>query len=756
MSGRAEPQAKASSTSQPSPANYRRSRPFADSQTPSQSPEPEILQTQLDGANPCNYSFSRVQVNDSPPAVIQPKLTVGQPGDQYEQEADQMAAQVISMTAPPINPSQKQHQDSEEFTQRKPLAAAITPIAQGHIQEVTLAEPQPLHPLLGSLVQREELSEEDEESTSPALLQRAVASESGSDPSSQIESQLNQSKGGGSPLSAAVRSFMEPRFGNDFSQVRVHTDSAAVQMNQDLHAQAFTHGSDIYFGTGKYQPESTEGKQLLAHELTHVVQQTGAVQPRTIMRQDLDGGVATAPPQPTDAGPVAGVPTDATADPNAIPEDLQQFRDHGAYPGDALGQTITPETGLGGFNARYDPVSMTLAITVNIAMTFVDGITLNGNRFVANDPGLQPLVDRANRTRGAARQQLIQRVQDNWQWHGQEDAWMQTYKQSVADAWSKRFTFQSTKSGWQAQLANVQVVINTWKDVATGGASGATAPPAGAVQPVHCHARILKTRDDNTSVNAEVGGGDAANATDQTLTLGSGQAITTAQNLTTTIWFPSGTAALQPAQRDTLRRFIISYQAPTGGSGSSIDITGHANTTGGNPERNQKISEDRANAVAEFLRTTTVEGKTLANAATRIRSVTGAGTTGATESPDWRRVDIVVAGGQGQNTAAHEFGHMIGLGDEYATTPKHDSHGNPVTDPTGRHISRGLITGTGGEVGDATTHNDLSQRMGLGGSVAENNDSMMSLGNTIRPQHYATFMQALRNVTGMTEWGLKS
>ncbi len=68
---------------------------------------------------------------------------------------------------------------------------------------------------------------------------------------------------------------MEPRFGTDFSNVKVHTDSSAVQMNQDIQAQAFTHGQDIYFNSGKYSPDTNEGKSLLAHELTHVVQQRG-------------------------------------------------------------------------------------------------------------------------------------------------------------------------------------------------------------------------------------------------------------------------------------------------------------------------------------------------------------------------------------------------------------------------------------------------------------------------------------------------
>ncbi|MEJ2212092.1 MAG: DUF4157 domain-containing protein, partial [Anaerolineae bacterium] len=68
---------------------------------------------------------------------------------------------------------------------------------------------------------------------------------------------------------------MEPRFGADFGGVRVHTGGDAVQLTQHVQAQAFTHGQDVYFGAGKYNPGTDAGKHLLAHELTHVVQQTG-------------------------------------------------------------------------------------------------------------------------------------------------------------------------------------------------------------------------------------------------------------------------------------------------------------------------------------------------------------------------------------------------------------------------------------------------------------------------------------------------
>ncbi len=98
-----------------------------------------------------------------------------------------------------------------------------------------------------------------------------------SPPQSALEDQLNRSKTGGSPLPTEVRSFMEPRFGADFSQVRVHTDSNAIQMNRDLSAEAFTHGQDVFFGAGRVPANDA----LTAHELTHVVQQahTPSAQP---------------------------------------------------------------------------------------------------------------------------------------------------------------------------------------------------------------------------------------------------------------------------------------------------------------------------------------------------------------------------------------------------------------------------------------------------------------------------------------------
>ncbi len=94
--------------------------------------------------------------------------------------------------------------------------------------------------------------------------------------SSDLQSQLNSSKGGGSTLPDDTKSSMESGFDADFSNVRIHTGTQANEMNSELGARAFTHGSDIYFNKGEYNPNTTSGQHLLAHELTHTVQQ-GAV-----------------------------------------------------------------------------------------------------------------------------------------------------------------------------------------------------------------------------------------------------------------------------------------------------------------------------------------------------------------------------------------------------------------------------------------------------------------------------------------------
>lgn len=99
-----------------------------------------------------------------------------------------------------------------------------------------------------------------------------------------FSNRLKSRSGFGQPLPESMNKELGEKFGADFGGVRIHTDSHAIQMNRDIGAQAFTYGSDVYFNKGNYDPSSTSGKHLLAHELTHVVQQKGGGLQRQIMR----------------------------------------------------------------------------------------------------------------------------------------------------------------------------------------------------------------------------------------------------------------------------------------------------------------------------------------------------------------------------------------------------------------------------------------------------------------------------------------
>jgi hypothetical protein len=248
-----------------------------------------------------NVDWSRVTVEAQSPAGVQAKLSVGAPGDKYEQEADAMANKVMTMPAlekeKPIQREAAPEENKEEEVQAKPLAASITPLVQRETASEENKEEEVQAKSLAGSIQREMAPEENKEEevqakSLPDSIQRETAPEENkeeevqakpapegnSQTSGNLESKLNGSKGGGSPLQDEVRAFMEPRFGSDFSSVRVHTDGAAVQMNKELGAQAFAHGSNIYYGAGK----SPGNNELTAHELTHVVQQTGRVQHQQI------------------------------------------------------------------------------------------------------------------------------------------------------------------------------------------------------------------------------------------------------------------------------------------------------------------------------------------------------------------------------------------------------------------------------------------------------------------------------------------
>ena len=178
--------------------------------------------------------------------AIQPKLKIGQPNDKYEQEADRVAEQVMRMPEPKVQ-RQIEEDEEEEILQTKPIADQITPLVQRQI------EPE----------------EEEEEETIQAKQAGGQIAHAGPG----LQARINSLKGGGQPVPRSTRNFFEPRFGYDFSGVRVHKDAKAAESAYAVNARSFTVGENIVFGDGQYAPGTADGRNLLAHELVHVVQQ---------------------------------------------------------------------------------------------------------------------------------------------------------------------------------------------------------------------------------------------------------------------------------------------------------------------------------------------------------------------------------------------------------------------------------------------------------------------------------------------------
>jgi Domain of unknown function (DUF4157) len=180
---------------------------------------------------------------------VQPKLTVNQPGDAYEQEADLVADAVMRMPEPGA------------------AAPAITPLSPSGLQR-KCAACEAGGATCAGCAEEEEHVQRQAEDAGPAPEPEA----------SPIP------RGGGQPLATSVRGFFEPRFGRDLGNVRIHTGADADGSARAFRALAYTHRSDIVFRSGQYSPDTPAGRRLLAHELTHVVQQGGSGSSPTIQR----------------------------------------------------------------------------------------------------------------------------------------------------------------------------------------------------------------------------------------------------------------------------------------------------------------------------------------------------------------------------------------------------------------------------------------------------------------------------------------
>jgi len=187
----------------------------------------------------------------------QPKLVVDAPGDRSERDADDVANHIMRLPADSVGRISPR-------IQRACSACQNEFSTKGYKH-----------------------ADEDEE-----FLQRSAndgVSGSSSYVPGPVESTINNVLGNGQALPESTRSFFEPRFGHDLSNVRIHTDSAAAETAGAVNARAYTLGRDIVFGADEFHPETEEGRWLLAHELTHTFQQ-GAAHPRSEIQRTIGDG----------------------------------------------------------------------------------------------------------------------------------------------------------------------------------------------------------------------------------------------------------------------------------------------------------------------------------------------------------------------------------------------------------------------------------------------------------------------------------
>ena len=196
------------------------------------------------------YDFSRVPTRTAAPASRKDKLRVSQPDDDFEKEADRIAGDVMRTFDGAFDLPIAQHASSQRLSLARQAKPNSKPV--------------------------------------PEFRERGVMEAADSEVTPQTEMEVLRSVGGGAPLPETLRDILEPRFGHDLSHVRVHTGQAAAATAQSLQAVAFTFGSDIFFNNGEYRPEASSGLPLLAHELSHVIQQqSGSVSRRLIQRAKI-------------------------------------------------------------------------------------------------------------------------------------------------------------------------------------------------------------------------------------------------------------------------------------------------------------------------------------------------------------------------------------------------------------------------------------------------------------------------------------
>ncbi|MEN8115380.1 MAG: DUF4157 domain-containing protein [Bacteroidota bacterium] len=703
--------------------------------------------------------------------TAQPKLKVGQPDDEYEREADRVADQVIN----------RQTDNQSFFTpsqppvlQTKPLAENITPLVQKQeeeeeemqakliVQKQEEEEEAAQSKLLETIIQKQDIPEEEEMlQTQPLeeeeeMLQSQPLEEEEEELMPKAESEvaetqqttetnLKDSKGNGHSLDSDTRAQMENSFGADFSRIKIHTDSAAIQMNQELGAKAFTSGNHIYFNEGKYRPGSQNGNKLLAHELVHTVQQGASTTQNQVQRWTW--------------------PWASTA------EQITDFKSRNYGP---LTYTRNEISG-SGFEAKYLPAQSRLNITVRGKVRFKNTLENNAGTYSSpnhfmNQAGFIPIMN-------SLPADVQSRILPYFQWNDEEkQIHMIRFKQNLlaaASLWQDTgMSFQVDESGWESVTATPRINLEITQGDAQhntreGGFLNLFTVTDESTSD-HVQVEIVKqpSADDVANIQRIIAEHNAATGAKVTSGMVQGvrsylgndpgsrssapQGFNNLMSLESNrsddpsnmafyswIYFEHNESDLSDSVRAQLDSFFSDPMILLDNEDRGIDVNleGYASAPG-TTAYNRSLVNRRIDTVDSYIDDRIMNSNISTNVWTVGRtndSDTSAesdlATNPETHDPsDYRRVDIEVIrqGRGGQNVFAHELGHVFGLGDEYAE----------------------VGSGYNRPAGSRATHDQMARDAGVsGGAIVGNDNRLMSTGNEVGAAHYSTFADALNRLT---------
>ncbi len=660
---------------------------------------------------------------------IQAKYTVSEPGDAFETEADQMADQVVSQSH-----AESQHffdssnaslvqRRSDENIQQRPLAENITPV----------------------------MLKEDEKDKD--IMPKSEFSSGSLD--LETGNQIAGLSGSGIQLDPVIRSGMEQRFGADFGGVQIHSNSTAAALSNRLGAHAFTSGNDIFFNSGKYSPETLSGRHLLAHELTHTIQQ-GA-------NSKLNSKAA-----------IQRWPWDTLSPEETLANEKREFRSQNYGP---LTYTQSATSG-SGFEASYSPATSILNVTVRGKVRFADTLSTgaggysSSNSFM-NSAGFIPIMN-------ALPPEVQARILPYFQWtDDQKQIHLIRFRENLAAAtaiWQDTgMSLQVSETGWEDVTARPNISLDI-----TEGAAVHNTQPAGLFgiftetnesSSDHLQVEIVKqpSADDvanitriiteyNAATGASVTGGmiqgvrsylgndpgsrnSAPEGFNNFMSLESNRSDDPANKYYfTSVNFANNESQLSDISRAELDSFfsdpaILMNNAERG---VEIDLHGYASAPG-SADYNHTLVESRINSVQSYI-DSKIESSSI-NSGVYTTTQTNDSDTSAEEDlvadptfhdpTNYRRVDIMVTrqGRGGQNVFAHELGHVFGLGDEYVE----------------------VANGYNRPAGATASHDQLAKNAGVtGGAVVGNDNRIMSTGNVVGAEHYSTFADALNQLTSKT------